>query len=1278
MKKGYIISFIISFVFILGCVLFPIKPKTDFSSTNITAFDKFEQNLINELQHDDYSYTEISKNSTLSSLQKQLNIKPNNELSTFTLDAKILTTNEIKNYCEMNDLVYLESENSFQIRNKFSLKRLIVDDTINSDYGARTVISGFENIKILCFNTIEETKNAYTKLIKENINVAIDTIISAESKEVVQAQAIYTDWAKKAINLSAFTDYSTSKDIVVAVLDTGINTSHEMFNGRLLSNDGKIVGLSYYSSSYTYSKNNLYYESGDTSKLSFEDDHGHGSHVAGIITQLTPSNVKILPIRILGSNGKGSLSSITTALGRIESTYSNTYHIACNNLSLGGEVTAGFQTELNSFNTVFTKLKNKNILNIVAAGNESSNTSTFVPAACDDSAIVVSALKYTTNAAETQITGYTFDSSYSNFGTSIDICAPGTKILSAYKAPYNLANTTDQLYYMDGTSMATPHVSACIALLCLDNDYYATSTSKPSYTADELESRILTAAIDYGDVGKDIYYGHGVLNMTNVNTTQTMTYTASDFTTTYDGSYHNIIINVTTPASYTIKYSLENDSTYTITNFRTNSKFKNVTNGSMPVYFQITASGYNSVTGVKNLTINKRNLTYTLENQTSTYGNPTHINLSKFSLTSGTIVSGENLNPKLATNATQSSPAGTYDITLSCTAPNYNISYNTAKLTINKRPIEITISDSSSVYGNDFTVNNSNYSITSGNLYSTDKLNVVLDSSAIDFTKAGIYEIKLKSYSNTNYDITKVTNGKHTISKRTLKITLNNQSSVYGDEINLNQTSYTLTYGSIVNSDNLNITLTSTALANNVSTYPITATYTNNNYQITFTNASYSVTKRDISLKTLNQTFTYGNTIAIDQTKYEIVSGSFAYSDKSSVTLSTTANNRSNVGSYPINLTFNSTNYNLTLTKGNAVVEQRTLTITLSPQEIHYGDKLVIDDSQYQITNGTIVNNDSFEINLTPTYNEENENYIVTATCSNNNYKIIISNNQITILKRQITISTYQYSTYGDEINLNNSNYKIVNGSIVNNDNLNLEFTTNATEFSNIGDYPISLANSNKHYNITLVDSYLKIKPKTIYITIQNQESMYGDKINLDQTKYTFNTNQLVAGSTIKFNLSTNATNKSNVGNYVISANIDNQNYELAPTSATYTITKRKIAIRIYNQTTPHTFQLNFNKEDYDLMSGSVVNGDDLDIELYTNATALSFAGDYELMATYDNANYDVTFTKATLTLEFSYVDVLMIVIPAVVVILIMTVILVIIIKRKNNKTIPLYKKWTK
>ena len=1464
MKKGLIFSLIISFIVFLGLSIFAVVPKTDFSTNKIEKFNKFESSLIAELQNDDYSYTEINKNVSLSQLKEK--VEPNsknNQATIFNMeDNKILTTNELNEYCEQNDLILEETDNGYQVINKYALKRLIVFGTLPSNHNASKVIS-YDNMNILCYNSIEETKSAYLNLKSNNIEVTPDFIISATNTNEIEIQSTsFNNWSEVAVDLDAYNDYSTTKQAVVAVLDTGINTLHPVFENRLLKENDKIVGTSYYSSSYTYNKDNIQLSTIDDygSNLSFEDDNGHGSHVAGIIASQTPSNVKILPMRVLKSNGKGDFSAILAALEKLYLTYSNSYNIVCANLSLGGAPGSDyFSTGLNNFNTIFNKLKSKNILSIVAAGNDSTNTSSCLPAACGDSAIVVSALT-SNNSTYYGTHNLIFANTYSNFGTSVDISAPGTSINSAWKASSNSSSTVNQTKSESGTSMATPHVSACVAKLCLDNDFHTTST--PSYTASQIEEILFSSALDLDNDGKDIYLGHGALRYTNINEKTepklSIYHTSSNATYTYDGNYHNISISVTQPTSgYTIKYSLENDGVYDITDINGTPQFKNANDSAITIYYQITAPGYITATGSKTLKINKRKLTYNVENQTSTYGKTSHLSQSNYTKTSGSIITGDELNLSLTTTATRYSNVGRYNINLTHSNSNYEISANSATLTINPKDIEITISNTTSVYGDSFSTNNIKYSCSE--IVNNDNLGVTLNISKINFSQTGTYEVTYDSHTNTNYNITNTTTkGSHTIQKRTATINIANLTSTYGENFTLNQVNYSVV--GLVNGDTINnITLSTNAVTgiNPVGSYIVKATYTeNNNYTISVNNGNYTVTKRPIKLETLNQTFTYGETINIDQTKYSIKSGSFASNDQDSVNLTSNAKTELNAGNYDINLTFNnSSNYDVTLTKGKAIVNKRIITIEITNeqitnQEVEYGNELNLDENSYTIKTGNILAKDqeNFKMILTSQTNPNNsESYLVSATCTNANYSIVLENNQITIVPRKltitipdqsfeygnaidlqyliasgsfafndetsvklsttatsssalgnyatditfnnidkyslsiskgkvtitpkqlkleinnqdftygdpinlnqldytiksgsfafddqasvslstsatqnsnadeyainvqfnnmdkyaltinngkaiinprpITISTQQSKIYGEENNLDNAIYTIEEGSVIEDTDLELTFTSTATKLSPIGDYEISLLSHNSNYDINLNNSYLTINPKLIEIYVLDQSGIYGNVVKLDQTQYSVDMFDIVEGSDLGIILSTDANHTNNiesysnstnkpkpVGNYTISATSTNPNYILDVEEGTFTINKRKISIRLYDQSVPHTFNFTYNKEDYDIMSGSIVGDDNLNISLTTNATSMSFAGDYDIIATYLNENYDITFTDATLTLEFSYVDALMILVPTAILVLVATLVLVVFIKRKN-KSIPLYKKWTK
>lgn len=243
--------------------------------------------------------------------------------------------------------------------------------------------------------------------------------------------------------------------VVVAVLDTGIDTNHSWFKGRLFS-------------PYDVVENDFVPQ----------DLTGHGTHVAGIIASNTPSQIKIMPVRVFGNNGGASDFNIVKG---IEYAVKNGADII--NLSLGGYGTTSYLEKAIDY------AYSKGVMVVTSAGNEARDLAHDYPAAFPE-VITVGA------------TGRDGDLLfYSNVGAELDVCAPGEKIISA--APGGGTHSRS------GTSMAAPLVTSALAMLMLEDS---------SRTPGQLEALLKSNTRDLGPYGRDALFGVGELAFTNYRT----------------------------------------------------------------------------------------------------------------------------------------------------------------------------------------------------------------------------------------------------------------------------------------------------------------------------------------------------------------------------------------------------------------------------------------------------------------------------------------------------------------------------------------------------------------------------------------------------------------------------------------------------------------------------------------------------------------------------------------------------------------------------------------
>jgi serine protease len=204
--------------------------------------------------------------------------------------------------------------------------------------------------------------------------------------------------------------------VTAYVVDTGVLTSHNEFGGRA-------------SSGYDFIDNDF----------DATDCNGHGTHVAGTIggsSYGVAKNVNIVGVRVLNCSGSGSNSGVIAGINWVKNNASGP---SVANMSLGGGASQATDDAVNAAVAA-------GISFVVAAGNDNSNACNYSPARAANAVTVGS-----TTSSDSR-------SSFSNYGTCLDIYAPGSSITSAWYTSNSATNT------ISGTSMAAPHVAGVAAV----------------------------------------------------------------------------------------------------------------------------------------------------------------------------------------------------------------------------------------------------------------------------------------------------------------------------------------------------------------------------------------------------------------------------------------------------------------------------------------------------------------------------------------------------------------------------------------------------------------------------------------------------------------------------------------------------------------------------------------------------------------------------------------------------------------------------------------------
>jgi len=229
-------------------------------------------------------------------------------------------------------------------------------------------------------------------------------------------------WQRARASTTTYNYWTTAGENVDAyIVDTGLNPTHTEFTGRTATGASYVTESAY---------------PGTT------DGNGHGTHVgsstAGTVYGVA-KKATLIPVKVLSASGSGSTTGVTSGVNFVATNAASRGRKSVANMSLGGSASAALDTAVN--NAV-----NAGVFFAVAAGNENQNACNVSPARATGAFSVGASTNADARA------------SFSNFGTCVQLFAPGQNILGAWVGSNTATNT------ISGTSMASPHVAGAAAL----------------------------------------------------------------------------------------------------------------------------------------------------------------------------------------------------------------------------------------------------------------------------------------------------------------------------------------------------------------------------------------------------------------------------------------------------------------------------------------------------------------------------------------------------------------------------------------------------------------------------------------------------------------------------------------------------------------------------------------------------------------------------------------------------------------------------------------------
>lgn len=514
----------------------------------------------------------------------------------------------------------------------------------------------------------------------------------------------------------------------------------------------------------------------------------------------------------------------------------------------------------------------------------------------------------------------------------------------------------------------------------------------------------------------------------------------------------------------------------------------------------------------------------------------------------------------------QSLALGEYTVKAVTDNANYNIASQTAgTLKIVEANdyynVDFNLGGTSKVYdGNVLAVNPIVKVKATGALVDASKYSVSVTGKGTQILEAGTYQIVVTLDGET------IAQESFNVTAKDVTVTIKPQSSVYGEDINVDQTAYTAS--GVVGNDDLGITLAK-ADGRNAGKYDIVGAWNNHNYKVTFVGGekAYEITAKAIVVEIENKESFYGEKDAVLSAK---LNGSLAYTDSfDSLGIKLVRATGKNAGTYAISLdSWTNENYTITAENATYTVKKLALRAIVANATSVYGDTLA---KLTFTTEGKFAEGESVDVlnaKLSIGNAKNAGTYAIEFAYDNANYDVNATKATYTITKREVTLRVLDAtSVYGNP----DAAFivSITKGTMAEGEDAQSLVSITRAEGRNVGTYAITATKAdNANYDVTLVytgatNSVYTITKRPVTVTVKNADLPYTASWAELNSALSYESNVL-AGDELNVRLfvlvggvELTADNFGSMfagGTHVISASIDNDNYELSVVNGTLTV----------------------------------------------------------------------------------------------------------------------------